>query len=380
MKRILTVLLVLAMLISANAGLAEKADEPDVTVDLLEIDKHGNLELDVKGSYLLAAGFRCGDTVTVTIAGREFDALAGSNYFDVAQGAYVLKISTLEDRDKASLAINGANITAVLELAERDPENEDAWILAADAEQPLSVRIVLKERGENVQALNYSKSRDDYPLLSDEQYANFRVVATMGMGKNALYRSSSPIDDGINRGKEAAAALESRGIGCIINLADSEESMKQQSLYADSAYSRTPVIALIAGMDMLSDGTKKTVASAVRFMLENDGPYLVHCTEGKDRTGFLCMMLESFMGAGCGEVAEDYMATYYNFYGVEPGTDRYNSILYNSFLVTLRRLFGEPELSVKQEDLSPYARDYLLSCGLTEEELESLKQKLGRDY
>lgn len=380
MKRILTVLLVLSMLTAVCAGLAEMADVPSVTVDLLTIDRHGNLELDVKGSALLAAGFRYGDTVTVTIAGREFDALAGSNYFDVAQGAYVLKISALEDHDKASLAINGGDITAMLELAERDPENEGVWMFAADTEQPLSVRIVLKERGENVQALDFTRNREDYPHLNDEQYANFRVIVTTGMGQNALYRSASPIDDGINRGREAAAALESRGIGCIVNLADSAESMKQQSLYADSLYSRTPVIALTARIDILSDSMKETVVTAVRFMLENDGPYLVHCTEGKDRTGFVCMILESFMGAGCREVAEDYMTTYYNLYGVEPDTDRYNSILYNSFLVTLRRLFDEPGLSVKEEDLSPYARDYLISCGLTEEELESLKQKLGRDY
>ena len=37
-------------------------------------------------------------------------------------------------------------------------------------------------------------NREDYPELTDEQFANFRNIATTGMGAGILYRSSSPIN------------------------------------------------------------------------------------------------------------------------------------------------------------------------------------------
>ena len=38
-------------------------------------------------------------------------------------------------------------------------------------------------------------------------------------------------------------------------------------------------------------------------MASHEGPYLIHCTEGKDRTGFVSALLECLIGAG----AESYL-------------------------------------------------------------------------
>jgi len=52
-----------------------------------------------------------------------------------------------------------------------------------------------------------------------------------------------------------------------------------------------------------------------RFIIANDGPYLIHCTEGKDRAGFVSAVLEALMGADLQEIVADYMKSYENYYG-----------------------------------------------------------------
>jgi len=52
-------------------------------------------------------------------------------------------------------------------------------------------------------------------------------------------------------------------------------------------------------------------------MASADGPYLVHCLEGKDRTGFVCIVLEALMSATYQEIVDDYMLTYNNYYHID---------------------------------------------------------------
>jgi protein tyrosine/serine phosphatase len=47
-------------------------------------------------------------------------------------------------------------------------------------------------------------------------------------------------------------------------------------------------------------------------MLANDGPYLVHCYAGVDRTGIVCAILAALMGASPEEIAADYARSFYN--------------------------------------------------------------------
>jgi protein tyrosine/serine phosphatase len=42
-------------------------------------------------------------------------------------------------------------------------------------------------------------------------------------------------------------------------------------------------------------------------MTEYTPPYLIHCEAGIDRTGFLSIILEAFMGAPLKDIARDYM-------------------------------------------------------------------------
>jgi protein tyrosine/serine phosphatase len=46
------------------------------------------------------------------------------------------------------------------------------------------------------------------------------------------------------------------------------------------------------------------------FMIEHEPPYLIHCEVGIDRTGFLSVVLESFMGTKFGDIVKDYMLSF----------------------------------------------------------------------
>ena len=93
------------------------------------------------------------------------------------------------------------------------------------------------------------------------------------------------------------------------------------------------------------------------------------------RAGFVNALLECLMGATFNEVVEDYMTTYYNYYGVEPGTDKYTAIAESNIIKTLQTAFGVEDLS--KADLQKGAKDYMKAIGLTDAEITSLMTNLG---
>ena len=57
----------------------------------------------------------------------------------------------------------------------------------------------------------------------------------------------------------------------------------------------------IAGKDF-----SEKLAKGLKFMAGKKAPYMVHCTEGKDRAGFVSAVLEALMGAEMDEIVADY--------------------------------------------------------------------------
>ena len=95
--------------------------------------------------------------------------------------------------------------------------------------------------------LAYTDARSDYPNLSDAAFANFRMVATTGMGEGTLYRTASPIDPTHKRNSYADAALKMAGVATVMNLMDSPKFLKAHRGYGDSYYATTDIIALGMG-------------------------------------------------------------------------------------------------------------------------------------
>jgi protein tyrosine/serine phosphatase len=102
---------------------------------------------------------------------------------------------------------------------------------------------------------------------------------------------------------------ESR-IMTVLNLSDTTSEITRNAFYApwyNNLLKNDRVIAL--GMDFKhnSDNYIKKLKRGLRFIIKSEGPWLIHCHAGVDRTGFFSMVLEAFMGATVDEIVNDYL-------------------------------------------------------------------------
>lgn len=112
-------------------------------------------------------------------------------------------------------------------------------------------------------------------------------------------------------------------------------------------------------MDMKFKDTKfeSKLKELIEAMTNNEGPYLIHCVEGKDRTGYISMNIESLAGATYDEIVNDYMITYDNYYDININTDKGN---------------------LKKINFEERVNNYLLSIGITQENINLLKSKIKK--
>ena len=363
----------------ASSEVAENAAEStpeSYTVAIRDIRKHGNVILDTDFDTMNAHGMEIGDIITATVGEKSFCLPIGTAHADVDSGSMLCRFDT-EDNE-VSLAINMGSFASEAGIGEKVSIEEEPgyrWDVAI-GEVTLSLKEKQGYRAEyDARNLTRTNERADYPALTDEEFSNFRAVAAAGIREDWLYRSSTPIEPALGRNEYAMAAMEKAGIRAVINLDDSADEMQSYPAYPGSWYSRCAVVNPEMTYDFGTGEFAGKVKQSVLFLLENDGPFLIHCKEGKDRTGILCAILECFAGASAEEVTGDYMLTYANFYGILPGDGAYDVILSNNLVKTLCGLYGIDSLD--GTDLQKEAADYLLSTGLDEIQLHQLAAKLG---
>lgn len=377
MRKSCALLLTLILLLLSCMALAEP-------ITVVSIEKYGNLRLSVSGTEFLHA-FDLGDIVTVQVGSASLDMPVCTNYSDVDEGSPICRVKIEEDDDAVILALNMDDLATTLSLAQKSAVSGEPgyrWDYLEGVTVPVCVTFTMKEQGGYLgeyllRQLNRTNAREDYPHLTDEQFANFRSVTTSGMGEGTLYRSSSPVNPELGRNVCADAALRAAGVRTVVNLADTAEGMQAYEGWADAYYAGCSVIGLSLGVDFRAADFQAGLARGLRFMLENEGPYLVHCTEGKDRAGFVSAVLECLMGASVQEVLTDYMITYFNYYGVEPGTEQYERIAHSNIVRSLGQAFGVADITAEGVNLAAEAEDYLRQLGLADEEIDALRAKLG---
>lgn len=387
-KKLFSVFLILSLLFSTACSSGTNSVEvPSNTYTVAEIQKYGNLILSVSGTDFLK-NYTYGDIISAEINGSIYDMPVGSSYSDVDDGEKICRI-TIDEEENANhviLAINMGDLateTGVASKTETEEEPGFRWDYNEGIETPVEVTISMKIQGGYydeyvMRQLERSNERDDYTHLDDAAFANFRPITTTGMGEGKLYRSSSPVNPEIGRNNYADAAVEASGIRTIINLADTEDGMKAYEGFDDTYYSGCNSIGLNLGVDFNAEDFQTGLAEGMRFLAaEKDGPYLIHCNEGKDRAGFVSALLECLMGASAEEVVDDYMTTYYNYYGVETESIQYIIIAESNIEKSLASAFDIEDIRGDGVDLAAEAECYMTEkLGLTAEEIASIKANL----
>ena len=345
--------------------LCSAEEVPSVTGRIIEIEKYGHAALDITAEDFGNAGFSLGDIVTVSAGSYTGDM----PYFN---GYYV------DPGEAMLLAYPGKENIAVC-------INYGRFADTAGVDVGSEVCITLKEKAgalllQEISNLVYTNQREDYP--SDEVFANFRPVVLGNIAEGKLYRSASPVDNFYNRARYADALARAAGVNAVMNLASTEEEMsgyfKEEDFASDYCrvlYGKGRIITLGLPVNFDSSEFAQGIVRGFTFLAGQDPPYLVHCTEGKDRAGFASMVLEALMGAAKEEIISDYMLSYVNYYGIEPGTEKFNSIIEKNIIPMLRIVSGTDALDAV--DLAEAAEAYLLKNGMEKEALDALRHKLS---
>lgn len=101
--------------------------------------------------------------------------------------------------------------------------------------------------------------------------------------------------------------------------------------------------------------------------------------EGKDRTGYVCALLEGLCGATYEEIVDDYLITYNNFFHLNPGNspelcNTLVSLRLNTCLMYYAGVSDEAQLP--NVDYAKAFSAYLLSHGMNHQQLDALIQVL----
>lgn len=367
-----TVMTVFSLTISLSLAASAKASNPDVVGTVTEVQKYGNLTMDIQPKALYDAGYKLGDILKVTAGDNVLEIPFCTSYSDVDTGSNVVR----DDKAKNLLvvAVNMGNFSTKYNVKAGDK---------------LTFSLSKKEgylAEYQIRQLKRTNVRSDY--ATDSIFANFRSITTTGIKPGVLYRSSSPVNNEIGRATYSNALAEAVGIKTVLNLADSDQEIKGDmaskdfnSAYYKSLYDAGKVKALSMGVDIAGEDFSKKLAEGLRFIGKNDGPYLIHCTEGKDRAGFVSAVLESLMGAKLDEVVTDYMTTYQNYYNVEKDSEQYKLIANSNIIDSLTTVVigYEKGADISGADLAKAAESYLKKIGLTSDEISALKAKLSSD-
>lgn len=382
--------LILAFSLALPAAAAEDGEYDVLEGGVTEIQKYGNIVLDIAAQDLLDAGYEYGDMLTVTVNDVDHEMPLCTNYSDVDTGSLVLR----DNEGVLIAAINMGDFATTNSLAEKVTGEDGSFewkFEEGKSLEDITVSIAMAEKGGYhdqyiIHQLERTNERDDYD--SDEIFANFRNIAAGELGENALFRSSSPVNNELGRAAYADDFCEASGIQAVMNLANANEDIEGyfeeegfDSPYYQSLYEDGKVKALNLGVDFTAGDFKSGLADGLRFFAENEGPYLVHCTEGKDRAGFVSALLACFMGGSFDEVVDDYMTTYVNYYHLTGDSEQYAAVKSSNIVSILETITGsEKGADLSEVDLAEAAAAYLEDIGLSEEETAALKDNLSKDY
>ena len=338
------------------------------------LDTAGNAILNIPVSDLLSGGFELGDGVAIDFSnGFKLKDVPYYNGYYGKNGDPLLR--ALPGHKFAAVCITNGSLS------------EAGGLKVGDT---CVIRLSSKgkyHREQSINTLAYSDKRIDYE--SDAAFANFRNVKAGGIGKSRLYRSASPIDNSRSRAIYADQVMQGARVSFVLNLQDTRSEVNKYSESDDfrsSYYMRLfdtgRVILAPLPSDYASAEFKSKLAAGLRALADSNAkpPLLVHCIDGRDRTGFVIALFAALMGASYDEIADDYMVSYANYHGItkEKDAQRYSTIVANNIDVMLKLIAGVSDVRmISGDDMRNGAMRYLKGLGLNDDQIRKLVALLG---
>ncbi|MBO4860221.1 MAG: tyrosine-protein phosphatase [Clostridia bacterium] len=371
MKKIFSLILALLLCFAVLTSCC-KAEKPELKSSAVTHEtKFGGVYFDKTIEEFNALGFEYGDSVNIAFSnGKTLEDIPYYNGYYVDIGEAVL------------VAYPGyPYIDAMINYG-------DDLYLALELDENCTADITLCERGKyaGVQKARDIQYSDEQGEQSDIVFANFRAVNMGELKKDVLYRSASPCNDEHNRASVTDRLAAEAKIGFMLNLSDNESDILGfiaaetfDSPYFLSLFTSGKVAPLGLSANFKSESFGEKLAQGLEAVAQSEGPVLIHCVEGKDRTGYVLMLLEALCGASYGEIVDDYMLTYDNYYGINKTSDpeRYDIIKEKNLDVMISYMTGTPASEgFENADLAKSARALLIKTGMTEDSVNRLYSRL----
>ncbi len=416
MKKFAAILTALCLLLGTFAVRAESVPEGplSVTLDVLNrgADAFFGCDVNISIADFIALGFELGDECDVVLENSlyryEFKSVPFYNGYYTKTGdpllcgyGYAARENRGEDYRYTRTDYPYLRFCF---------NNREMWnLLHLTTDMKCTITLVRKGgydyQQKLVGGLTYSRDYEDYEakngISKEEVFANFRAVRSDAMRENVLFRSASPFDNANNRAPYVSKLAEAYGIDYVLDLADSPskiEKYREADVWAELDYSqklldgdRVCLMAMSAAYEgaAYQAALVKGLSSA---LAHGATKILFHCTEGKDRTGFVGLVLEGLCGASYEEMLYDYMVTYDNYYGLTEASDRmaYDYIVELKFDDMVNYLLTfDPSLEAKgdgtydlaavtSENYAAAAAALLTKAGMSEENLQALTALLKK--
>lgn len=228
-----------------------------------------------------------------------------------------------------------------------------------------------------------------------EERANFRNVQAGSMGQNVLYRSAHPVQatksGSTTRARAANRLAQQHGIQAVLNLDDSDSDIKKNLKKFNATPSNYYYAALYEQGKVSPSGMpgpdgnrnssyRKKMTKAIKFFATHEGPYLVHCAIGRDRTGITIELLLGLMGASYDYMFDDWAKSDPNLRGTSVSEARENArkrLNADLGFITGKNL---KDSEWKKVDFRSYAENFLKKGGMSSSEIAALKANLSKSY
>lgn len=340
---------------------------PVLTGKITSYNEFGAAMLDLKVDDMKRAGFTLGDVISITVDDKTIEMPYYDGYY-TRNGEYLC----VAYPSYPSVCFTANNVGLPEELTGLEG-------------QTVAIKMVEKGGAIDVQkalSMSYTNERSQYP--SDEVFANARAVRAGNIVYGRLHRTSSPFCNDIKRANYVSEYLESQQVKTVLNLADTEEMMLSYDLppYSSTLWKNGNVILCPLKADPTAKDYNNRLIEALKELPSHPAPYVVHCMEGKDRTGYVCALLEGLCGATYDEMVSDYLITYANYYEVTPEKDPKvcDALISLRLNMCLMHYAGvEDEAQLPNVDYAKAFSSYLLSHGMTQQELDNLIEALTKN-
>jgi len=119
-----------------------------------------------------------------------------------------------------------------------------------------------------------------------------RAVSAGNIASRVLHRCSTPFTNTSCRACYVSDYLEYKKVMTVLNLADTEEKMQAYDMppYSRTLWEGGNVILCPLKADPTADDYNNRLIAALKELTSRPAPYVVHCMEGKDRTGYVCAL------------------------------------------------------------------------------------------